>query len=204
MSNLIIGDKKRTFSILNRYNIFPLKRSFYDNVKEVSIKEKMVLKIGNEHQGKGKYIVNNLKELINTLKKNKKILKKYHNVFMLEEFINNARSIRIIKMEDEIFIVEQINNHWLKNVIVDDSFSEVVWSYSERKDSKIKNIDDIIKKTEFISSVIKSDYVGVDFVVTDDRVGLLEVNDMIGIPDDERVFNTQMKYFINWIKDEKR
>jgi hypothetical protein len=153
-----------------------------------------VIKIGNYHQGKGKYLIKSFEDF-----KNLKLKIKENDLVLFEEFVPNARSIRIIKINYDIFIVEQLNDSWLKNVEIDGSFKEVVYSYEERYELKIDNIDVIINNSKKIANHLKIDFCGIDYVVGKDKTGLLEVNDMIGLPNDERIYNSAINYFMFFI-----
>ncbi|MNV82319.1 hypothetical protein D3C71_1760450 [compost metagenome] len=59
----------------------------------------------------------------------------------------------------------------------------------------------LISKTRQIALNYKTDLIGVDWVVGEEKTGLLEVNDMIGIPDGDFAFGLFYKWVISKIKN---
>lgn len=153
--------------------------------------DRVVVKIGNYHQGKNKL-----------LKRAGSVVFEKENV-LFEQYVDNSRSIRILMITDQpedIFIVEHINSDyinpgeaWLKNI----SPVEKVYSLSEAESIGIKNINDILDDALTIKKFLNHDYLGIDYVVSDTVTGLLEVNDMIGLPEDKRVGERAIAFFKN-------
>lgn len=192
---LFISDRIGHLKEIDSFTRFPLKRRSYENISKVEtisdFGKNVVMKVGNYHCGENKCLIDigtNFPYLKYKLRK---------EPVLLEEFVPNSRSIRVgivgkANDTNNIYITEHINSEqakinvstsWIKNI----NPIETNYLYDERYDLNIKNIDDIIKETRMISEKYNSDLLGVDWVVSDKKTGILELNDMIGIPDDERV-----------------
>jgi hypothetical protein len=199
-TSLLMGDKIKQLTKVNNITKFPLERLYIENstrelkdyyVPTLENSKNVVVKIGDEHQGESKY-----------LKEPNQLIKTRENI-VFEEFIENARSIRVLIFKDrieDIFIIEHINSDiaklnketsWIKNI----NPIEYVYDYAERYNSNIRNIDDIIQDAILIMKSYNIEYVGVDYVVSENKTGLLEINDMIGLPDDNRVYDRAKLYF---------
>jgi hypothetical protein len=203
--SLLIAIKIEQLKIINEITNFKLERLYqYNNIRQsfnvprLKNSIKTVVKIGDEHQGLNKF-----------LKKPNEIITTKKNI-IFEEYLNNARSIRIciINKEkiDDIFIIEQTNSKyalenpetvWIKNI----SPIETVYSYRDRYKSNIKNIDNIIEDALNITNYFNHDYLGLDYVITDEKTGLLEVNDMIGLADNDEIFESAVIFFKKLIED---
>lgn len=188
-----IGNRINQLKELEKITKFNIERVFFVNnsnlVKQYQVpnfknSSKVVVKIGNEHQGKFKQIKNTYDFIYTS-----------ENV-IFEEFVENARSIRIClitKNPKDIFIIEYINsNNWIKNI---NPQQEIVYSYDERYKLNIEKIDEIIEDALNIYNFYNHPFLGIDYVVNDTTIGFLEVNDMIGLADDERIYEKAKKFF---------
>lgn len=147
--------------------------------------EHAILKAGDFHASEGKWLIPPYGQL-------PRLKHKYHkHGFLLEEFIPNARSIRIGVAGDprsyqSIFITEHSNSRtWLKN---NNPEQELTYSYADRHNLNIPHIDCMITEVLGYAMVLRTSLLGVDFVVNDCRTGLLELNDMIGLPSGDFAF----------------
>lgn len=188
--SLWLGDKIRQSKYIDTITKFPLDRIYIENesnalnsYKTPALGENplMVVKIGNSHQGLKKY----LKE------ENSKVITKENVIF--EEFVEDARSIRILMIENNVYIVEHEDIGWIKNA----NPQESTYTYADRYKLNISNIDKIIRDAKAIQADLKIDYCGLDYVVGKHKAGLLEINDMIGLPDNDEVYNNAKSY---WLK----
>lgn len=204
-TSIFLGDKINQLKLIDTITKFPLNRIMYKGDNKI-LKEyltpninnnKVVLKIGNAHQGENKYLKNE-NDLVRT-KEN----------IIFEEYLENARSIRILLITDkneDIFIVDYIpkkykqystENNWIGNI----DCENIVYNYENRYLINIDNIDAIIEDALKIKKYLKLDYLGIDYVVNSHKTGILEVNDMIGLPDNEEVLCKAKKYFLNKCKE---
>lgn len=204
-TSLLLSDRVKSLKAIDKITNFPLERLFIDG-DNVTLKEYLtpklenselvVTKIGNSHQGESKY-----------LKKPGDIVRTKQNV-VFEEYIDNSRSIRIIIIKDNVFVVEHVNSDiaklnpettWIKNIAP----IETAFTYKDRHKLKIEEIDNIIEDAKEISRYLKIDFIGVDYVVKNNsKIGLLEANDMIGLPDNKDIVNEAIKYFYDKYKKE--
>lgn len=188
--SLWLGDKVKQAQYIDTITKFPLKRMYIENesndlnsYKTPSVGEnfQIVVKIGNSHQGLNKYLK----------RENHEVITRENIIF--EEYIENARSIRILMIENDVYIVEHEGIGWIKNT----NPQEYTYNYSDRHKLNIKNIDKIIEDAKFIKENLKMDYCGLDYVIGENKTGLLEINDMIGLPDNDEVYNSAKSY---WLK----
>lgn len=188
--SLWLGDKVTQMKYIDKITMFPLDRNYIVNesgdlithkTPQVGNDSNVVVKIGNSHQGLNKY-----------LKKENYIVRTRENV-IFEEYLKDSRSIRILMIEDTTYIVEHKDDGWIKNT----NPEEIVYSFDNRHDMEIANIDEIIQDARTIQKDLNMDYCGLDYVVGKDKTGLLEINDMIGLPDDTNVYKDAKKY---WLK----
>lgn len=187
-TSLKIGDKVKQLKIINEVSRYPLERVYKENstqelidyrVPKLNNSKKVVVKIGNTHQGRDKYL-----KIPNALVRTRE------NV-VFEEYIVAGRSIRILIIKDNIWVVEHKSDGWIKNI----SPIEVVYNYEEVKHMGIDNIEDIIEDAKKVKDIFNMDYVGVDYVVGIEKTGILEVNDMIGLPENYSVEKAAQKYW---------
>lgn len=179
---------------IDEWTKFPLKR-VYGSKENMSIKglaekhfknQKFVLKLGNLHTSKGKWLIDESRFYPYMKYKMMKM------ETLLEEYVSNARSIRVgiigdANNEENYYLTEHINNStWLKNNAPEE---ENTYSYDDRYKLGVSTIDDMISETREIATRYGSSILGVDWVINSEKTGLLEVNDMIGMPDGEFAFN---------------
>ncbi|PDZ94831.1 hypothetical protein CON36_31665 [Bacillus cereus] len=195
--SLFIASRIEHLKEVDKITRFPLKRQGYDSLTDVSfvpnLSEQVVMKVGNFHCGENKWL----------LKAGTKVpVLKYklrNEPVLFEEFVPNGRSIRIgivgdPNKEENFFISEHKNSEyakynpstsWIKNIAP----IEKTYLYHERAMLNIPEIDELIEETRNIAIRYNSDLIGIDWVISEEKIGLLELNDMIGIPDDERVLD---------------
>jgi hypothetical protein len=131
--------------------------------------DKWVVKVGDEHQGKGKYLCayNELSTgFLLGLAKGKDVV--------VEPYVQ-GRSIRALVLGSQVYLVEQKSEYWIKN---QGTYSEEVLPH----DSLELLVDDAL----YISNKLGIGLLGIDYQVSgkDPRDILpLEINVMPGIPD---------------------
>lgn len=188
--SLWLGNKVKQAKYIDTITQFPLERVYIENemdslssYKTPSFGESLntVVKIGNSHQGLNKYLK----------KENATIITKDNVIF--EEFIEDARSIRILMIDNDVYITEHKAIGWIKN----DNPEEFTYTYSNRYEMNIDNIDKIIRDAQTIRKDLNMDYCGLDYVIGKNKTGLLEINDMIGLPDNDEVYKGAKSY---WFK----
>lgn len=187
---------------------YPLKRLYLDKLTQTVVSDinkhfgdsPVVLKIGNFHASGGKYLLDE-KRLIPHLK-----YKMRMQPITVEEFIPNARSIRTgfigdPNNYDNYFITEHINSRtWLKNNAPEE---ENTYPYSERGKLGIPHIGELIEETKNMAIKYGANLLGVDWVVGEEKTGLLELNDMIGLPDGDYAFNLFYREVYNICTEKK-
>lgn len=195
--SLLINNKIKQLQTLDAMTKYPLERIFVENhtyqtitTPTLSNSAKVVTKIGNDHQGINKFLYTPGKQF------------KTKESVIFEEFVDDARSLRvaIIGEDQTVFLIEHQNSEhaldnpktaWIKNMHP----IETVYSYEERYELNIPNIDDIIEDTRKIATKYKQSFLGVDYVIAPHKTGFLEANDMIGLPAEERIFETALQWF---------
>lgn len=172
---------------------YPLKRLYLENlngnaldkINEAFGSDTVVLKVGNLHASEGKWLLDEGRYLPHLNHKMRKL------PVTVEEFIPDARSIRIGFIGDatdfnNYFITEHINSKtWLKNNAPEE---ELTYSHSERYTLGIGNIDELFDEVKVIALKYGANLIGVDWVISENKIGLLELNDMIGLPDGDYAF----------------
>lgn len=167
---------------------YPLKRVYVQNsnvnlipiITEHFQDRPIVMKVGNLHASAEKYLIDSHRHLPYLKYKMRDL------PITLEEFIPNARSIRVgfigdPSNTDNYFITEHINSKtWLKN---NNPEEELTYSYSNRQELCIPHIDTLINEVQMLAISFKANLLGVDYVISEERTGLLELNDYIGLPD---------------------
>lgn len=189
-TSLKLGDKIWQLQVVDKMTKYPLERVFKENqerkyeqivVPKLESSDRVVVKVGNAHQGEGKY----LKE------PNTKLMMSKESV-IFEQFVDNARSIRVLFIGDTLFIVEHKSREWIKNM----NPEELTYSYNARYQLGIHNIDEIIGDALNLKKHFGMSYGGIDYVVSEDVTGLLEVNDMVGLPEVEEVREVAKDYWL--------
>jgi hypothetical protein len=188
-----IENRKHYLTEIDKQTKYPLKRVYVDQVNQ-SIEQlinshfgnqSVILKVGNLHASEGKWLIDE-KRFIPHLKYKMKQMET-----TIEEFVPNARSIRVgivgdANKEENYFITEHVNSKtWLKNNAPEE---ENTYSFQERHHLGIDNINDIIEETKEIALRYETNLIGIDWVVGSSKTGLLELNDMIGLPEGDFAF----------------
>lgn len=175
--------------------------AIYEVNKVPNISNRVVMKIGDYHCGENKWLLG-AGDKVPYIKH-----KLRQEPVLFEEFLSNARSIRIgivgnPNKEESYFITEHTNSEyakqnthtsWIKNI----SPIETTYLYHQKNNLLIPEIDNLINETREFAIRYNTDLIGVDWVVSTDKIGLLELNDMIGIPDDERVLRMFQEHILN-------
>lgn len=165
----------------------------------------MVLKVGNYHCGENKFLLN-AGQKMPFLK-----YKLRNDEVLFEEFVPNARSIRIgfvgnPRDNKNLFISEHVNSKraamdistsWIKNI----DPIETSYLHEDRHLLHIKEIDELIEESRRIAIYYNTDLIGIDWAISDDKIGILELNDMIGIPYDERVVSMFKQHALSISKE---
>lgn len=169
---------------------YPLKRIYFESFTPTIVAEinkqfgdkPVIMKVGNLHASEGKWLLDENRQLPYLKYKMREL------PITVEEFIPDARSIRIgfignPKDFNNYFITEHINSKtWLKN---NNPEEEVTNSYEDRHQTGISHIDDLINEVQNLAVTYNANLLGVDWVISETKTGLLELNDFIGLPDGE-------------------
>ena len=195
--SLFVYDKINQLRTLDTLTKFPLERVFLENDKYQTVRTprltnsgKVVVKVGNDHQGMNKFLYIPGKSF------------QTKEPVIFEEYLDHARSLRVAVIGEKktVFLIEHQNSDialekphtaWIKNI----DPIETVYSYEERYMLSIPNIDDIIEDALHIAKTYNQHFIGCDYVINSHKTGLLEVNDMIGLPDDDRVLQAALTWF---------
>lgn len=187
-TSLKLGNKVCQLKAVDAITSFPLERVYIENntkelreyrVPKLNNSELIVLKIGNSHQGRDKY-----------LKRPNALVRTKENV-IYEEYVGNSRSIRVLIIKDAVWVVEHKAEEWIKNT----NPVEEVYEYDEISTMGIEHIEDIIEDARALKIAFNMDYVGVDYVVNNEKIGVLEVNDMIGLPENDNIEKAAQEYW---------
>jgi len=200
-----LRNRSRYLEEVDTITNYALKRIGFNSIYEVNmvpnISDRLVMKIGDYHCGENKWLLG-AGEKVPYIKH-----KLRQEPVLFEEFVPNARSIRIgivgnPNKEESYFITEHTNSEyakqnahtsWIKNI----SPNETTYLYHEKGNLHISEIDNLINETKEFAIRYNTDLIGIDWVVSGDKIGLLELNDMIGIPDDERVLRVFQEHVFN-------
>lgn len=187
-----VRNRSKQLRILDTVTKFPLRRIYIDNYSGIPVpnKEYPILKIGNNHQGIGKYRYPDGP---------RKIL--YNGPVVYEEFVEDHRGIRVLIIGLDIFIIEQINDQtWIKN---DTPSDEITYHWNTQKDECLEWLscsNELVVDALKIASTVNSPLLGVDYAVGSEKIGLLEINDMVGIPDNRLAMDCYNKLLLKICK----
>jgi len=162
---------------LDTITIFPLKRQYIDEYTGIPIPNANlpIMKTGDNHQGIGKYKFPAAP---------RKMLRKESVVY--EQFVENHRAIRILIIANDIFVIEHINDDtWIKN---DNPDAEITYHWNTQKDEIIQRLPsakELIFDALTLKTHLRCPLLGIDYAVGDTMIGLLEANDMVGIPEND-------------------
>lgn len=131
------------------------------------LEEGLVYKVGDDHQGHGKY-----------RRCDCSVLNVYNQSVVIEEYIE-GRSIRVLRLGPVPVVIEQRNQHWIKN---SGDVTEIV--HTDHAPFR-----GIIEDSRKIAALFpnSSPTLGFDYVVGAERTGLLEINHVCGLPHDQGV-----------------
>lgn len=155
---------------------FPLKREYIEAFTGIPKPnpELPIMKTGDNHQGIGKYKFPHAP---------RKMLRNESVVY--EEFVENHRGIRVLIIDDDVFLIEQINpDTWIKN---DRPIDEITYHWNTERDKTIEWLpcaEQLVLDAKLLQSHIGGSLLGIDYAVGN-KIGLLEANDMVGIPDNK-------------------
>lgn len=159
----LITDRIDQLNILDKITKYPLKRNCYKKFTgKIYLKEGFIYKVGNEHAGNGKYIFPATRS-VNV----------YHDNLIEEEFVK-GRSIRVLFLQDDVFFVEHLNENPIKNIDPEEIIIEPIKELLE----DALNIKKFLDENKCFSFTL-----GIDYIYSEEKIGLLEVNDMCGIPE---------------------
>jgi hypothetical protein len=148
---------------------FPMQREIIkDAWRKLYLKDGFVYKVGNDHQGQSKY-----------RKGDKEFINLYNENVVIEEFIE-GRSLRVLWIGDSPIVIEHINDYWIKNV---NPSQEIVHKGVSEFAEIIEDSRNILKNINGQSPTIGFDY------VVGDKIGLLEINHVCGLPDNQMVID---------------
>lgn len=186
--NNIIRNRSTQLKMLDTITTFPLNRIYIDEYSGIPIpnKDYPILKVGNNHQGIGKYKYPDCPS---------KMLR--HEPVVYEEFVENHRGIRILIINNDIFVIEQINDIWIKN---DNPSDEITYHWNTQKDTCLRWLscaNELVIDALNINKTLNCSLLGVDYAVGDKKLGLLEINDMVGIPDNKIAIDCYNNLLLN-------
>lgn len=174
---------------LDSITSFPLKRIYIDSFTGLPKSNDLypIMKVGDNHQGIGKYKFPDCP---------RKMLRNESVVY--EEFVENHRGIRILIIDADIFIIEQINDTWIKNHHPSD---EITYHWNTQRDEIIEWLPCaeslVLDASKLLSQYIGGNLAGIDYAVGDKVIGLLEANDMVGIPDNAHAIDCYNRLILN-------
>lgn len=175
-------------------DMFPgsIKREYLeDHCGLIIFEDGYVYKFGNAQQGNDKYLGGKDKGFLT-----------YNDQIIKEEYIK-GRSFRLLVITNDMFVIEQVNHsNWLANIDPDE---EIVEPIDQNNEFHRKLLNIALPLLDYLDKAnMKSLTWGFDFIYGDDgRLGLLEINDMCGIPWDERCDNSFINSVLTAFQDNK-
>lgn len=167
------ANRAESIQLLDTITKFPIKRTYYPATNghhRVNLKKGHVYKIGDLQQGRGKFNGNQ-----------QDTLDVYRNSYIEEEFLV-GKSMRVLWIyPNNIFLIEHVNSsNWIANVDPDEEIVHDMFDVSYELKSTI--ITDALYMIHHLRTMnMLSLTWGFDYVVGH-RTGLLEANDMCGLP----------------------
>lgn len=165
----LCSDRIANVEFIDAVSKFPMRREIIkDTWRKLYLKDGFVYKVGNDHQGQSKY-----------RKCDREYINLYNENVVVEEFIE-GRSLRVLWIGDSPIVIEHVNDYWIKNVNPD---HELVYDNVSLFSEIIEDSRNILKHISGQSPTIGFDY------IVGDKIGLLEINNVCGLPDSEMVVN---------------
>ena len=160
-TNEIANDKYKTYEFFLKHKIPCIKT--YRNISK-STEFPLVMKSVDGHGGKEVYLINN-KEEVEEIKR-----KKSHKTFIYQKFIKNSGDLRIYILGNKIIgaVLRQNEQDFRSNYSLGGSVSKY------EPDEALKHL--ALK----ISKHLKADFIGVDFLKTEDGFIANEIEDPVG------------------------
>ena len=158
--NKTANDKYETFLLAKKHDIPVLKTSLN---KRDGIDFPCVLKSINGHGGNEVYLIKNLED-------ETKCLKQLKNKVIYQEYIENTSDVRLYVLNNEIIgaVKRENKNDFRSNYSLGGHVS-IYEPNQEMKDIALK-----------IAKILKSDYIGVDFIIDKNQIYLNEIEDPVG------------------------
>lgn len=174
---LFCGDRGQQIRYTDSHGLYPIQRNYHSLYRSTT-KHGYVYKIGNKHAGDGKLLGDGT------------MLVTRESV--IEEEYIEGRSIRVLWIHPgTVYVIEHVNTkNWISNINPD---REIV--YNKNQIGSCKVLSSIVDSTtsfvehNMIAQGIISLTWGFDYIVGQ-KTGLLEINDMCGLPDSEEVSNS--------------
>jgi glutathione synthase/RimK-type ligase-like ATP-grasp enzyme len=147
----------------------------------------VVAKVGEEHQGQNKHLMYPGQQLM------------VRDSVIFEEFLDNAKSFRVLLVGDEVFVIEYFDDpnrpktmkeRWIKNL-------NAVLIENEDQGKFKKEIED----TLYLSEKLGFDYLGVDYIKNEEKTICLELNTFPGVKLNDRTKAAGLKYWRNVIQN---
>lgn len=189
----IFTNRERMTKIVDKHSVFGAERDYvqcYGNtrimVPRLSNSLQVVVKVGEGHRGSNKYLLYPGQSLT------------VDDSVIFEEFVENAKSVRVLLIGDKAFIVEYFDDpehlkspekEWIKNI---NTIIKV------RED--IKGFEHLVEDTKNISKAIDYDYLAVDYVYNEEKTVCLELNPFPGTTSDLRVHDCVKEYWYDKVK----
>ncbi len=158
-------DPKILLRMVNRHEVYKecIEQGFVTNKMLQDIKEHselnfpFVLKIGTEHRGIGKYLIESIKDI-----------PEFEGSCTVEPYYEGD-SVRVLIIGEQIFGIQTINDqNWVKNA----PGGEII---------KKELSEDIIQHAKQVTNYFGLDIAGVDYIVNEDGFHFLEINQYPGV-----------------------
>ena len=160
LTNEIANDKYKTYKLLKNNNI-PCLESFlsFSEINEFPL----IMKSVDGHGGQEVYLINSQKDA-------DEILKKSHKKFIYQRYIENSGDLRIYILNNKVIgaVLRQNEQDFRSNY----SLGGAVQTYEPN--------EELIGTALKISNLLNADFIGVDFLKTDDGFLANEIEDPVG------------------------
>lgn len=174
----LCGDRIDQLTLLDNITKYPSEKEMFKKVSGTYfLKPDKIYKVGNDHQGNNKYTFPETKSI-----------KIYHENLIIEEFAQ-GRSIRVLFIGNEMFFVEQVSEHKIKNIDPEEILIEPIKELEE----DALNIKKFLDDNDYISPTI-----GLDYVYSESKTIFLELNDMCGVPEKlQPIFKKELQRIVD-------
>lgn len=184
------ANREQMSRFVDVHSKFPVEREYakFEGTFQVTVPKlnnslNVVVKVGEEHRGQDKYLMYPGQTL--TVK----------DSVIFEEFLDNAKSFRVLIVGDEVFVIEYFDDpnrpksmeqRWIKNI-------NPILQENENHELFKEEIEDALH----LSKMLGFDYVGVDYVKTSEKTLCVEINTFPGVRLNERTRKAGLVYWRN-------